>query len=64
MAEFVESESDFRKVKNALVSGSIHIGSPANLKIIVKLFIKTGSTGLATSLDVWQYKVESIDRID
>jgi len=29
MAEFVESESDFPKVKNTLVTGSIHIGSPA-----------------------------------
>jgi len=49
MAEFVESESDFRKVKNALVSRSIHIGSPADLKIIAKLFVRTGSTRLATS---------------
>jgi len=61
MAEFIESESDFRKVKNALVSGSIHIGSPADLKIIAKLIVRTGSTCLTTSSDVWQYKVESID---
>jgi len=52
MAEFVESESDFRKVKNALVSRSIHIGSPADLKIIAKLFVRTDSTRLATSSDV------------
>jgi len=49
MAEFVESESDFWKVKNTLVGGSIHIGSPADLKIIAKLFVRTGSTLLATS---------------
>jgi len=62
MAEFVESESDFRQVKNALVSGSIHIGSPAHLKIIGKLFVRTGSTRLATSLHVWQDRVDrSID---
>jgi len=46
MAEFVESESDFRKVKNALLSGSIHIGSPADLKTIAKLFVRTGSISL------------------
>jgi len=64
MAEFVVSESDFWKFKNALVSGSIHIGSPADLQTIAKLFVRTGSTRLATSSDVWQYQIESIDRVD
>ena len=55
MAEFVESESNFRKVKKALVSRSIHIGSLADLKKIAKLFVRTGSTRSATSSDLWQY---------
>jgi len=61
MAEFVESESGFRKVKNALVSGSIHIGSPADLKIIAKLFVRSGSTGSifsgVNSFDLIDFKV-------
>ena len=31
MAEVVDNEAHFRKVKNALVSGTMHIASPADL---------------------------------
>ena len=55
MAEVVENESHFRKVKNALVSGTMHISSAAGLKVIQKLFVRTGSSQLATASDVWQY---------
>jgi len=71
MAEFIESESDFRKVKNGLVSRSIHIGSPVDLKIIAELFVRTGSTRLATSSGcivvqsrVDRFSVDSFDSID
>ena len=54
-----ELESRTRSIRNSLVSGTLKIGSPNDLKIIARLFVKIGRFASAAaskpSSDVWQY---------
>jgi hypothetical protein len=48
------NESRNRKIKNALVSGTFKPGSTEDLKLILKLFVRTGNAGTSSS-SVWQH---------
>lgn len=54
-----ELKSRTRSIRNSLVSGTLKIGSPNDLKIIARLFVKIGRFASAAaskpSSDVWQY---------
>ena len=60
-AAVADADSDRpRKIANSLVSGSYKIGSPDELKVIARLFVKTGGNGIrssssSNSSDVWHY---------